>query len=193
MTAPRNCSAATATRRSTTGGRTAARIRHRSARCCCRARTGETVSSELDWFFRRDGSMFPVSYVSVPIDLPEGRGAVVAFNDIEDATPRRAAAARARGRADEQQAALRQVAALVAGDAAVGRRVRARSPARSAQLSADASGADVPLRARRDRDGDRGLERAPASIPGRHALAARRADDLHDRARDGPTGAGSTT
>jgi PAS domain S-box-containing protein len=45
--------------------------------------TGETVRSELDWFFRLDGSMFPVSYVSVPIDLPGGRGAVVAFEDIE--------------------------------------------------------------------------------------------------------------
>ena len=46
--------------------------------------TGETVRSDLDWFFRRDGSMFPVSYVSVPIELREGRGAVVAFTDIED-------------------------------------------------------------------------------------------------------------
>ena len=46
--------------------------------------TGETVRSELDWFFRRDGSMCPVSYVSVPIHLPEGRGAVVAFTDIEE-------------------------------------------------------------------------------------------------------------
>ncbi|MGZ4179704.1 MAG: PAS domain S-box protein [Solirubrobacteraceae bacterium] len=34
--------------------------------------TGETVTSELDWFFRRDGSMFPVSYVSVPIEMSGG-------------------------------------------------------------------------------------------------------------------------
>ena len=34
--------------------------------------TGDTVASELDWFFRRDGSMFPVSYVSVPIEMPAG-------------------------------------------------------------------------------------------------------------------------
>ncbi|MDX6584437.1 MAG: hypothetical protein QOI10_3621, partial [Solirubrobacterales bacterium] len=34
--------------------------------------TGQTVARDLDWFFRRDGSMFPVSYVSVPIGLPEG-------------------------------------------------------------------------------------------------------------------------
>jgi PAS domain S-box-containing protein len=46
--------------------------------------TGETVAHELDWFSRRDGSTFPVSYVSVPIEMPEGRGAVVAFADIED-------------------------------------------------------------------------------------------------------------
>ena len=45
--------------------------------------TGETVASDLDWFVRRDGSMFPVSYVSVPIEMQEGRGAVVAFTDIE--------------------------------------------------------------------------------------------------------------
>src|SRR5215203_5819391 len=82
--------------------------------------TGETVSSDLDWFFRRDGSMFPVSYVSVPIEMQEGRGAVVAFDDIED-----------RLRADEvlrehdavlaaEQASLRRVATLVAGGAAPG-------------------------------------------------------------------------
>jgi PAS domain S-box-containing protein len=45
--------------------------------------TGVTVERELDWFTRRDGSMFPVSYVSVPLEMQEGRGAVVAFTDIE--------------------------------------------------------------------------------------------------------------
>jgi PAS domain S-box-containing protein len=80
--------------------------------------TGETVRRERDWFFRRDGSMFPVSYVSAPLDMPEGRGAVVAFADIED-----------RLRAEEvlrerdavlaaQQASLRRIATLVAGGAA---------------------------------------------------------------------------
>ena len=59
--------------------------------------TGETVASDLDWFFRRDGSMFPVSYVSAPIELPEGRGAVVAFTDIEDRLRAERGAARARG------------------------------------------------------------------------------------------------
>ena len=46
--------------------------------------TGETVHAELDWFFRRDGTMFPVSYWSAPIDTPSGRGAVLAFSDIEE-------------------------------------------------------------------------------------------------------------
>jgi PAS domain S-box-containing protein len=46
------------------------------------ARTGETVTSEEDWFIRRDGSMFPVSFTAVPIDLPTGRGVVVTFVDL---------------------------------------------------------------------------------------------------------------
>jgi PAS domain S-box-containing protein len=80
--------------------------------------TGEPVSSDLEWFFRRDGSMFPVSYVSVPIEMPEGRGAVVAFTDIED----RMRAERSLREHDEilaaERASLRRVAALVAGGAA---------------------------------------------------------------------------
>jgi PAS domain S-box-containing protein len=79
--------------------------------------TGETVARDLDWFFRRDGSMFPVSYVSAPIDIPDGRGAVVAFADIEDRL-------RAEQRLHErdaalaaQQASLRRVGTLVAGGA----------------------------------------------------------------------------
>jgi PAS domain S-box-containing protein len=79
--------------------------------------TGETVTSEEDWFLRRDGSMFPVSYVSVPIQLPEGRGAVVAFVDIED----RLRAERALREHDAELAtrerSLRRIAALVAGGA----------------------------------------------------------------------------
>ena len=80
--------------------------------------TGETVESDLDWFFRRDGTMFPVSYVSAPLEMREGRGAVVAFSDIED----RLYAERLRREQDAvreaQQAALRRVAMLVAGGAA---------------------------------------------------------------------------
>ena len=79
--------------------------------------TGETVASELDWFFRRDGSMFPVSYVSVPIEMPDGRGAVVAFTDIEDRLTAERSLREREAELAEQQAALRRVAALVAGDA----------------------------------------------------------------------------
>jgi PAS domain S-box-containing protein len=46
--------------------------------------TGETVRVEEDWFVRKDGSMFPVRYVSAPIETPAGRGAVVAFTDIAE-------------------------------------------------------------------------------------------------------------
>jgi PAS domain S-box-containing protein len=80
--------------------------------------TGQTVASELDWFFRRDGSMFPVSYVSVPIDMPEGRGAVVAFTDIEDRLKAEQVLRERDAILAAEQDAVRRVAALVAGGAA---------------------------------------------------------------------------
>jgi PAS domain S-box-containing protein len=46
--------------------------------------TGETIHRDEDWFFRRDATMFPVSYWSAPIETPHGRGAVVAFTDMEE-------------------------------------------------------------------------------------------------------------
>jgi PAS domain S-box-containing protein len=46
--------------------------------------TGETISVDEDWFVRPDGSMFPVAYTSAPLELESGRGAVVAFTDIEE-------------------------------------------------------------------------------------------------------------
>jgi PAS domain S-box-containing protein len=46
--------------------------------------TGETVHSDDDWFVRRDGSMFPIAWWSAPIDMPGGRGAVLAFTDITE-------------------------------------------------------------------------------------------------------------
>jgi PAS domain S-box-containing protein len=76
--------------------------------------TGETVARDLDWFVRRDGSMFPVSYVSVPITMPEGRGVVVAFSDAGD----RVRAEELRLEHEAMLAAQRRVAALVAGGAA---------------------------------------------------------------------------
>lgn len=74
--------------------------------------TGETVHSDLDWFFRRDGTMFPVSYWSAPIETPSGRGAVLAFSDIEE--QRRAERAEreldvAQARESEARAAQRRI------------------------------------------------------------------------------------
>jgi PAS domain S-box-containing protein len=80
--------------------------------------TGETVASELDWFVRRDGSMFPVSYVSVPIELQEGRGAAVVFTDIEERLRTERVLREHDAVLAAQQASLRRVAMLVAGGAA---------------------------------------------------------------------------
>jgi PAS domain S-box-containing protein len=66
--------------------------------------TGEPTATALDWFVRRDGSLFPVSYVSVPLEMEGGCGAVVAFTNIETE----------QGRVADEQAALRRVATLVA-------------------------------------------------------------------------------
>ena len=46
------------------------------------AGTGVPVHSDDDWFIRRDGTMFPVSFTAVPIDLDTGRGVVVTFLDL---------------------------------------------------------------------------------------------------------------
>jgi PAS domain S-box-containing protein len=79
---------------------------------------GETVASDLDWFFRRDGSMFPVSYVSAPIDMPDGRGAVVAFTDIEDRLHAEELRSEHEAILAAREASLRRIAARVAGGAA---------------------------------------------------------------------------
>jgi PAS domain S-box-containing protein len=46
------------------------------------SRSGAMVHSDEDWFIRRDGTMFPISYTVVPIDLPTGRGVVLTFIDL---------------------------------------------------------------------------------------------------------------
>ncbi len=80
--------------------------------------TGEVVTSELDWFFRRDGSMFPVSYVSVPLVMPDGRGAVVAFTDIEDRMQAEQVLRERDAVLASREGSLRRIATLVAGGAA---------------------------------------------------------------------------
>ena len=47
-------------------------------------RSGETVWIERDWFVRKDGSSVPVGYSSAPVELDDGRGAVVAFRDLSE-------------------------------------------------------------------------------------------------------------
>lgn len=44
---------------------------------------GQMVLGE-DWWVRQDGSMIPVEYRSVPIGLPGGHGAVVAFTNVSE-------------------------------------------------------------------------------------------------------------
>jgi signal transduction histidine kinase len=73
-----------------------------------------TVACDLDWFVRRDGSKFPVSYVSVPIETPDGTLAVVTFADVGD----RVRDERLGREHEATLAAQRRVAKLVAGGAA---------------------------------------------------------------------------
>ena len=44
----------------------------------------EMPHSGEEWFVRRDGSMFPISYTASPIETAKGTGAVVAFSNIEE-------------------------------------------------------------------------------------------------------------
>jgi PAS domain S-box-containing protein len=100
--------------------------------------TGESVTRELDWFVRRDGTMFPVSYTSVPIELPEGRGAVVAFTDIEDRLRVERALREHDAVLAAREGSLRRIAQLVAGGAA--------SPEVFAAIAREvAQGLSVPL------------------------------------------------
>jgi PAS domain S-box-containing protein len=80
--------------------------------------TGEVVKSELDWFSRRDASMFPVSYVSVPLEMSDGRGAVVAFTDIEDRMRAEQVLHEHDALLASREGSLRRIATLVAGGAA---------------------------------------------------------------------------
>lgn len=45
--------------------------------------SGQTVHGQ-DWFVRKDGSVIPVEYWSVPIGIPGGHGSVVAFTDLSE-------------------------------------------------------------------------------------------------------------
>ena len=62
--------------------------------------------------------MFPVSYVSVPLEMPDGRGAVVAFNDIEDRLRAEQVLREHDAVLAAREGSLRRIATLVAGGAA---------------------------------------------------------------------------
>jgi PAS domain S-box-containing protein len=47
-------------------------------------RDGTIVRIERDWFVREDGSRVPVAYSSAPVQLEDGRGAVVTFRDLSE-------------------------------------------------------------------------------------------------------------
>jgi hypothetical protein len=94
--------------------------------------TGQTVARDVDWFFRRDGSKLAVSYVSVPIEMPEGRGAVVAFADSGDRVRAEQVLRERDAVRGTREDSLRRIAALVAGGATCS----PRSPGRSGTSSA---------------------------------------------------------
>src|SRR3954469_897246 len=121
------------------------------------------VARDLDWFFRRDGSMFTVSYASVPLEMSHGRGAVVAFNDIESRLRAEEELRERDVRLGEEQSSLRRGGALVAGGgrpgaagggaggrgSRLGGGVRRRGQRGSARVD-PAAGGDLSLRAGRD-------------------------------------------
>ncbi|WP_320672079.1 sensor histidine kinase [Patulibacter defluvii] len=87
--------------------------------------TGEVVRVWEDWFVRRDGQLFPVSYSSAPVATADGLGAVVVFRDVSDrrAGERTArAAAVERARAEElERSRIRIVEAADAERRRIGR------------------------------------------------------------------------
>lgn len=52
------------------------------------ASTGETAAADDEWFIRRDGSLLPITWSGAPIDLPNGRGTVLSFQDRSARLPR---------------------------------------------------------------------------------------------------------
>ena len=82
------------------------------------ARTrGQAVTSDLDQFFRRDGSSFAVSFATVPIEVSDGRGAVIAFVDIEDQLRAEQMLREQAAQSNAREESLLRIAGLVAGGA----------------------------------------------------------------------------
>jgi hypothetical protein len=152
--------------------------------------TGGTIHREDDWFVRRDGSMFPFDYWSAPIDTPSGRGAVVAFTDVEERLAKEQAQRErdiAQARAAEARAAQRRMAAVrpevevapAPRRAIVDRRqLAARRAGRPSPAQADLD--HHPLAAEGD-PGDRGAGQSQEPVECRgdaHARPSFRAADL---------------
>jgi PAS domain S-box-containing protein len=81
--------------------------------------TGETLTEREDWLVRKDGSILRIAFATAPFELPDGRGSVTAFTDVEDQLQaERAARERdvARARANELRGARRRI--IEAADAA---------------------------------------------------------------------------
>jgi signal transduction histidine kinase len=80
---------------------------------------GETQQEHEDWLVRKDGSILRIAYSTAPFDLPDGRGSVTAFTDIE-AQLEAEQATRERDIADARAAELRaaQRRIIEAADAA---------------------------------------------------------------------------
>jgi PAS domain S-box-containing protein len=72
--------------------------------------TGQEFHAE-DYLVRRDGSLLPVEFWSAPIDLPDGRGAVVSFTDVSER--RRTDRALAEARAAELTASEARLRAIL--------------------------------------------------------------------------------
>jgi PAS domain S-box-containing protein len=81
-------------------------------------RLGEIVHSDLEWVFRRDGKLIPVSLISTP--RKEG-GAVIVFRDISDWLEREEALRRAREEVESQRQHLAHIERLsTTGEMAAG-------------------------------------------------------------------------
>ena len=79
--------------------------------------TGETVTRDLDWLARRDGSIVAVSWVAAPLDMPGGRGVVLAFSDVDPPAEGERALGAHEATLAIEQASLRRVAELAAAGA----------------------------------------------------------------------------
>ena len=123
--------------------------------------TGGTRQEHESWLVRKDGSILPIAYSTAPFDLPEGRGSVTAFTDIEAHLEAEHAARErdvAAARAAEADAARRRT--IEAADAA-----RAQLDARPARRRTAAVRDRAPQLPARGEEGTFRPE-AAASVPG---------------------------